>query len=915
MATRQNDQETVTLKPRSGATYDELVKWKEGEDGGYFRLWADDKQLYTELVDENGNLIQLIGKPVELKDEKAEKVVEESLKGYQEEHKEVEFTRQIPFTLEEEKIEATAESHQTTGLFEIRPELKDYEVGVITTKTGDRQNVLVWSNGKQVLIETIDDEGTKVVGGQYQSVREIQSEAEIKNAIDEEFKKLEQPGTKVNRGLYFILDSEGNPLITGEGKPKDSVAILFTPTVVETDESRKTWDATDPHRSLVGLSGYFDLDIETAKTLKDAGVITDDFKGDEITTALRIHSLGGKSEDFSAKIEAAKFLTEEEKKSLHRSSYIVATLEETETELTKNLQTAFRHPEIVIEQTNPQTRVPQFQGLVLERNEDGLSPILERVIGEARQKATEGVKKAAGKVLGPTTNAAKSQVKKLAVSAVKTGGKKVLAKGGLAVVKSGLAVALGIPTGGLGTIATLIVSEIVGKILSLAKNVLSSILRFFTGEEDFRKQLLYLTAALAIILMGLGLAIPALIAGALALGALISIMGGLTLLAGAAGVVQAFIIVLITVIIAVGAPVIMAAFGFRLTVIFIIIIINNSAFVVPFGGFNTGTQPPEESVYIDVTKEATPPGPFGNNQQISVSYTITITAELGDLTNFIFTYDCQVYTDHNQDCPPATNIRAGPEGGPFQNFPTFQAAIPPVIPAGTSYVIMYDVIYSAGNFDDSLITDTFTVEADALGGARSQESGVETITIGNPPNDCFIISNAGSPWPTQYRNNVQAAITTLVSRYPNFSRKACSGGDIPICYGGASPDGRWGDHNGHGSSCDIKLYTNNDGTPNNYTDVLYVLTHEIGHHISHVAPAYFLQYRSYAGIAGELPLCNNTVSTDPPQVFGFCDSSALYISGLSMSRFRNCSNQGITGPFPNVYPRHASFVQNVMLVP
>lgn len=166
-----------------------------------------------------------------------------------------------------------------------------------------------------------------------------------------------------------------------------------------------------------------------------------------------------------------------------------------------------------------------------------------------------------------------------------------------------------------------------------------------------------------------------------------------------------------------------------LLVAFILFIINSGGYLVPPGGLiPLGVV--GESAFIRVEKVATPPGPFGNNVTQRITYTVTITARRSTLSNISLSDNCTVISNTPQNCPPEANIIAN--GNPASNF---QAATSQTISPVSPYVITYERPYLSGRYNDSLITDTFTVSAEAEG-QSSQAGGSTSVVFGNPPDNC-----------------------------------------------------------------------------------------------------------------------------------------------------------------------------------
>lgn len=174
------------------------------------------------------------------------------------------------------------------------------------------------------------------------------------------------------------------------------------------------------------------------------------------------------------------------------------------------------------------------------------------------------------------------------------------------------------------------------------------------------------------------------------------------------------------------APVIAVIVGVPLLTALIFLIISNSTYVVPPAKTVLEGSEVVVSPYISVIKTPLPAGPFENSElPLPVTYTITITAKQGALSNISIEYKCGVVKDGpTVSCPPTDPLI--PEG----------IQIPEIISSTNPFVFSYTVIYDSTDFTDSLITDTITVTADAPEKPNQKAAGSATIVIGDPPDEC-----------------------------------------------------------------------------------------------------------------------------------------------------------------------------------
>jgi murein DD-endopeptidase MepM/ murein hydrolase activator NlpD len=204
---------------------------------------------------------------------------------------------------------------------------------------------------------------------------------------------------------------------------------------------------------------------------------------------------------------------------------------------------------------------------------------------------------------------------------------------------------------------------------------------------------------------------------------------------------------------AIGAPILATLLGLPVVIAVILFIINSGAYVVPPAPvITTGTENP----YIDVTKVASPTGPFENSAlPLKINYTITITAKKEDLTNASFTNECSVTTKSgSQKCTAPTVVI--PNG---------------IVPVGKPFTFTYEANYNS-SYKDSFVTDTVTVSAKVTSQGRMQtaDSSV-SVKIGAPPEEC------PSLWPTNHGRVTQGA-------YTNSSHSTLEAIDIGVSHVG-----------------------------------------------------------------------------------------------------------------------------------
>lgn len=343
----------------------------------------------------------------------------------------------------------------------------------------------------------------------------------------------------------------------------------------------------------------------------------------------------------------------------------------------------------------------------------------------------------------------------------------------------------------------------------------------------------------------------------------------------------------------VGVPILATLIGFPLLVALILFIINSGAYVTP----------PEMSLlssanpYIDVQKTADPAGQIAS--PTSITYTVTITAKKDNLTGISFQNKCQGIkkSGGNLDC---SNLEKLPS----------PSTLPPSISPGTPFSFTFTSAYDS-RYQNTLVSDTVTVSAVSDSGGNVSETGAASVCFGDCPLNCFKTVDNGEPWPSNYKANLDAAAATLGGTYPNFAAKACAAGPINLCYttSNPSPVGSglcagtiYARHIHNTASCDINF---NQCGLHSGSDSLFMLTHEVTHHIQTISPNYERLFEQNVPQT-EWPLCTYSATGSDPYE-SEAEGDALFVGKPSWN--------GCVSSFISQYPRHYQFAKNVMFGP
>ena len=416
-----------------------------------------------------------------------------------------------------------------------------------------------------------------------------------------------------------------------------------------------------------------------------------------------------------------------------------------------------------------------------------------------------------------------------------------LTKAEVSITTKAVAVAAGAPAGPVGIAIGLAVGWLVDK----AKDLGSWLIRNAPKVAIGLGALLFGTgfALNSSLLMGTG--------GLVGFGGLVGQAGGVGPALSRAGGFASSVITGITslAVASIATPLIVALISIPVLVAIILFIINSGAYIVPPSSFSVL----EENPHIGIVKEVSPSGPFENsNLPLTVTYTITITAKRGTLTNIGFEHKCGAIAKNSTNSCPAPLPQSIPQ------------EISPVEP----YVFTYTQTYSGSSYRDSLVINTFTVTADTPETTGASASGVASIIIGNPPTGCYKVAGT---WPANERAAIMAATSNLVGRSPTFVARLCAAySQVNLYYDPSKVCGVWGCAPGGNV-----IYFNSAGLGNTH-NATYILAHESGHVLAYGSPNLYQAYLAFPGTLGELPVCTYG-GTEPAE--GFAEAIARYAVG------------------------------------
>lgn len=266
--------------------------------------------------------------------------------------------------------------------------------------------------------------------------------------------------------------------------------------------------------------------------------------------------------------------------------------------------------------------------------------------------------------------------------------------------------------------------------------------------------------------------------------------------------------------------------------VFILFIINNGAYVVPY--FSPASRLGADNPYMLVTKIASPTKMENPTTPQEVIYAVSIQALKESLFNVrITSVECTVIKKDgknlvcpDEDVPPLEKDKSI---SPTQNH-------------AFSFISRYD-----SRFSDSLVLDTVEVTAETADGTVITTSGSASVCIGDCPRNCAEVRDFADTWPSSLRKNVEEAIA-IVSGYQGFTAKLCpQNKPVYLCYKpSAINEGyyAWHVHNENGDNCDI--YFNSKGVGSD-KDASFMITHELTHHIQAINGDEQKRYESSGG--------------------------------------------------------------------
>lgn len=471
----------------------------------------------------------------------------------------------------------------------------------------------------------------------------------------------------------------------------------------------------------------------------------------------------------------------------------------------------------------------------------------------------------AGKVLGrefvkPVAGLATKQVAGQAIGKVAT---EVAVKTGL----SAFIASLGIPIPG--------VNIIIGAIAWLGTELLSKAKVLWQKHKEKIKPILAVGATIAAIrFLGVG---PGLGVGAVVTFGLMGSAGIATIATGAFGVLG---FIGRSIGVAIAAPVIITLLVLPPLVAFIMLVINNSAYVVPPGSTTLAGR--SENPYISVTKTANPSGHFENSQlPLKIKYTITVTAKKEPLTNIRFEHTCKVIKEGSSE-----NCIAPTEAPPVSISPT------------SPYIFSYEANYNT-SYNDSLVINTFTVKADATERKDQTASGIATITIGVPPTNCFDVNEASFGNGSSGFTFITNSVNKLISDYNPYASKICAslgGNSIEIVFGGDF-GGYWGRYSGG----KVSIFSRGIASQ---PDSDYILFHELAHVLATNEESWYDQYLSFPGIKNDPhPYCFYNYENEQEGGWPF---SERFAEAASFYANDPCGN------FRQTSPAHYKFMNDVL---
>ena len=156
------------------------------------------------------------------------------------------------------------------------------------------------------------------------------------------------------------------------------------------------------------------------------------------------------------------------------------------------------------------------------------------------------------------------------------------------------------------------------------------------------------------------------------------------------------------------------------------------------------------------------------------------------------------------------------------------------------------------------------------------------------------------------------AAGTLVGTYPDFAAKVCPAGGpvVKICYTTSDPapdSGIFARYVNDPGGCTFNF--NKDVEPYGSEGVLFLLTHEVTHHIQNINSGYFNKYKDVVNPpTNEDFICTRDLDTPEESM---AEGNALFVAAPVIDANQAC----LTSSFQSQYPLHYDFAKNVMFAP
>lgn len=480
------------------------------------------------------------------------------------------------------------------------------------------------------------------------------------------------------------------------------------------------------------------------------------------------------------------------------------------------------------------------------------------------------------------------------VSAISTVGKEAAEKAIGGAVSKGAQVAVGSATGiGVAATITAAAAPFLGPLAPIA-GFLGDVLVNIIGKEALSRLSVFISKHkedfLALAAAGVGFGLFRNLAGAVGFG-----LGGYFLAKCFYGGTRGFVRALNRFGTSLGAidlfksivkTIVIILIVIPILVVFILFIINSGAYVVPPGASLLNSANP----YIQVDKKPSVSGK--QNSPVPVTYTITVTAKKDVLTGISVTNTCDAIKKGGVkiDCKSLEQI------------PPVPASISPGMPFSFTFTSNYDA-----KFQDALVSDTFKVSAKSNEGGNVTDTGSASVCFGDCPLDCFAFPDNYWPKDSSVQNLkslLTGAASTLAGQYPNFAAKVCAGGTVNLCYNPNAFNQSFFGYTPGSGACTIDF--NIKSAAYGPAGVLFLLTHEVTHHIQNINGHYLVEFEDRVAPA-EPSVCSYG---GPNSSESMAEGDALFVGKPTIDANGSCISN-----YQSQYPKHYNFAKDVMFGP